>query len=87
MNCDVSIMSANPAFQILSSTKIFLSKSPTISTKTTADELVKALEDVDGVLARFEQLCACLNVDVKAEPNGLADDKKALLNICAHAGG
>ena len=80
-------MSANPAFQILSSTKIFLSKSPTISLKTTADELVKALEDVDGVLARFEQLCACLNVDVKAEPNELADDKKALLNICAHAGG
>ena len=87
MNCDVSIMSANPAFQILSSTKLFLSKSPTISTKTTADELGKALEDVDGVLARFEQLCACLNVDTKAEPNELAEDKKALLNICAHAGG
>lgn len=86
MNFDVSIMS-NPAFQILSSTKIFLSKSPTISTKTSADELVKALEDVDGVLARFEQLCACLNVDVKAEPTALAEDKKALLSICAHAAG
>ena len=76
-------MSSTGSFQILKAKQEFFFKTPFISRATSASDLEKKWQDIEHVLAQFNQFTGCIaaEVDVKTDPGGTkADAVQALIN-------
>ena len=76
-------MASTGSFQILKAKQEFLFKSPFISRATSASDLEKKWQEIEHVLAQFDQFTGCITaeVDVKSDPDGTkATAVEALIN-------